>query len=469
MRRPALAVRLSIRILLPLATVLASAGLSAVLLATTALPREAAFMSGILLLAALLWSTEAIPLAATALLVIALQVVLLANPGKWPELGMTQGAVTYRELLARAADPILLLFLGGLLLAQAAAIHRVDRVIAAKFLSPFTHRPIFLLLAVMGITAVFSMWMSNTAATAMMIAIAAPLVGALPTGDRFRVAITLAVPFAANLGGMGTPIGSPPNALAVSLLRSAGHSISFLQWMLIAVPLMTVLLLVAAFLLRYLYPPGQARLALTLPSERLTPRAWGVVAIFCLTVGLWLTEPLHGLPASLVAVLPVVLLTGSGLLAPRDINGISYDVLILIAGGIALGAGMSITRLDAVLASALPGGMFFVSLLTLTAASIVLSTFMSNTATANLLLPIAISFAATNLPESREAAATLAVAIALACSAAMALPVSTPPNAIAYATGGVTSRQMAVGGALIGGLAAVLIALGATWIVALWL
>lgn len=177
--------------------------------------REAAFMAGIFVLAAMLWVTEALPLFATSLLVIGLQAVLLANPGGWPGLGFQSGrSPSYREILSTAADPVLVLFFGGFVLAQAAVKVGMDRAMSALLLRPFGGKPRWVLLGLMLITLLFGMWMSNTATATMMLAVVTPMLTALPPKEPFRKALVLCIPFSANIGGMSTPVASPPNAVA---------------------------------------------------------------------------------------------------------------------------------------------------------------------------------------------------------------------------------------------------------------
>jgi solute carrier family 13 (sodium-dependent dicarboxylate transporter), member 2/3/5 len=429
------------------------------LLRQPAWPREAAFMAGIFVLAALLWVTEALPLFATALLIIGLEIVLLGNPGGWPGLGFSSDdAPTYREILAMAADPVLLLFFGGFLLARAAVKEGVDHAMSALLLRPFGGGPLLTMLGVMLVTALFSMWMSNTATTVMMIALVTPMLAQVPRGDAYRKGLVLAVPVAANIGGIGTPIGSPPNAVAIGFLQKAGLPVAFLDWMLVAVPLMLGLIAFAWLLLARLFPPTAAGLRIQTRGERLTPRAWFVVATFTLTVALWLTDHWHGLPAAVVALVPAVAFTATGVLDRTDVNGIQWNILILIAGGIALGGGMQMTGLDTMVAAWLPvsgeGGQLGL-LATLVVATIVVGTFMSNTAAANLLLPIGLTAAATL--GGGSFAVQVAMSIALAASMTMALPVSTPPNAIGYATGEFAPRDLALVGIIVGVIAALLI------------
>jgi solute carrier family 13 (sodium-dependent dicarboxylate transporter), member 2/3/5 len=451
----------------------AAAAVAAVLLLLhqDALPREAAFMVGIFVLAALLWTTQALPLFATSLLVVALQIVLLANPGDWPGLGFEAAAgPSYVDIVHTAADPVLLLFFGGFLLARAAVKEGVDRTVAAVILRPFGGRPGPALLGLMLATVTFSMWMSNTATTAMMVALVAPMLASLPPGERFRKALVLGIPFAANVGGMGTPIASPPNAVALSYLRSAGLNVGFLEWMLVAVPLMTGLVLITWLLLWTRYRPQTAGLMLHSEPRAMTRRGAFVVAVFFVTVAGWLTEPLHGLPAAVVALLPVVAFTAGGILRRADVDSLEWSVLILIAGGIALGGGMRMTGLDAVIARLLSQDLALAGLAALAVLvllTLVLGTFMSNTAAANLVLPVGISLAVAAQAGGGVVIQT-AMSIALVASVSMALPVSTPPNAIAFARGELAMRDMARNGALIGVIAAALIILFSGAVVRFW-
>lgn len=434
-------------------------GTVAALFAWSPYPREAIYMAGIFVLAASLWVTEALPLFVTALVVIGAQIVALANPGGWPFLGFSDGpSPSVQAILNGAADPVLLLFLGGFMLARAAERTEVGRVVSAWLLAPFGERAPALLLGVMIVTATFSMWMSNTATAAMMIALLAPLLPRLAPADPFRKALMLAVPFAANIGGLGTPIASPPNAVAVGYLQKAGHPIAFLEWMLVAVPLMASVLLFTWILLCRAFPSAEPRISLPVDHAQLTPRGILVVVIFSVTVLLWLTGEWHGLPAAVVALVPIVALTATGVLTEGDLNGLDWTILILIAGGVSLGVGMQMSGLDAIVVQWLPfeaGDSPRAVGAVLVATVLVVGTFMSNTAAANLLLPVGISMGVAS--GSAGLTVELALSIALAASLAMALPISTPPNAIAYARGVVGMRDMARIGVTVGAVSAILI------------
>lgn len=438
-------------------------------LIATGMTREAAFMAGIFVLAATLWVTETLPLFATSLLVIGLQAVLIANPGGWPGLGFASGASpSYREILSTAADPVLVLFFGGFVLAQAAVKEGVDRAMSSLLLRPFGGRPRWVLLGLMLVTLLFGMWMSNTATATMMLALVTPLLAVLPPKEPFRKALILSVPFAANIGGMGTPVASPPNAVAVGFLQDSGHAVRFLDWMLVAAPLGLGLTLFTWFVLWKLYPPATAGLRFELRGKKLTPRGWLVVGTFTITVVLWMSDQWHGLPPAVVALLPVIVLTATGVFTREDLGRLEWGVLILIAGGISLSTGMQLTGLDQAVARWLPvggeSGLWLLAVLVL--GTMAVGTFMSNTAAANLFLPIGISAAAAT--EGGLHPVQAAISIALAASMSMALPISTPPNALAYARGEFTTREMARVALMVSGFAALLILAGGGLVMRFW-
>ncbi len=410
-------------------------------------------MLAIFLLAIVLWVTEAIPIVATAVLVILLEVLLLSDQALVP---LAEAPLSSREIFATLADPVIILFLGGFLIADGAARFGLDRNLAAVLLRPFVaggaRRAV---LGLMLITAVLSMFVSNTATTATMFAVVLPVLAVLPPG-KVRTGLALSIPFAANIGGMGTPVGTPPNAIALGQLSAQGISVSFLDWMLLAVPLVVVVLFGAWWLLTRRFIPRGTTLEIDLdPRFDRSPAALVFTSVAGLTVLLWLTEPLHGLSSSTVGFIPVVLLLATGVLGPKDLQGLQWHVLWLVAGGIALGAGVGASGLDAWLLDLvawdrLPG-LLLISLLVFV--GLALSSVISHSAAANLLIPLALSLA---IGLSLDAV-FVAVLVALACSLGMPLPISTPPNAIAYATGEVPQRAMITAGLTIGAAGAVLL------------
>jgi len=301
------------------------------------------------------------------------------------------------------------------------------------------------------VTAAFSMFMSNTATAATLLAVVLPVATSLDRDDPFRVGIVLAIPVAANIGGIGTPVGTPPNAIAIGLLTDAGIEVSFGKWMLLAVPLMLVVLLMAWGLLLRLFPPRAERLRFRVEgSLSRRPDAFILYGAFAATVLLWLTEPLHGIPSPIVGFFPVVVLLATGVVGTRDLQSLPWHVLWLVAGGIALGLGVTTSGLDAWLIGRIDWGLLTAGVLAAAIALVALavSTVISNSAAANLLIPIGLSLALSGEVGIQPVA--LAFFIAVGSSLAMALPVSTPPNAIAYSTGVITTRQMAAVGIVVG-------------------
>ncbi len=400
--------------------------------------REQVFAAAILAGTALLWVTEALPLFATAFISIAAQMFFLANPAGWPGLGFERGdGPEPRAFLGASADPVLVLFFSGLVLSRAISKTGVDRRIAALVLRPMADTPARLLLGVMLTTAGFSLLMSNTATTALMLALIVPILRQLPAGDPFRKAVILAVPLSANIAGMATPIASPPNAIAVSYLLREGIAIGFLEWMAAAVPLVLVLLIAMWRWLLRRYPPSGVSWQLDFPDARLSSTGTWVIAVAVITITVWMTEPLHGVPASVAAVLPVILLFTTAVISREDVNTLDWDVLILIAGGLSLGYSLQVTSVDERLAAVMPMDASDVTRLGLVAlATFVLGTFFSNTAIASMLMPVAAIAAASGVGTLDLTA--YALTIALVASLSMALPVSTPPNAMAHATGELT-------------------------------
>lgn len=396
--------------------------------------------------AAGLWVTELIPPFATAILVIASCVFVLGSPSFAPP--GADAPTNWTVYVSPLSSPVLMLFFGGFILARAANKHAFDIRLAAILLRPCGARPSAVLFGVIVITAVFSMFMSNTATTAMMVATLGPLIRRRDAADPLRKALLLAIPFAANIGGMATLIGTPPNAVAASVLGGLDPSmrISFVKWMMFGTPIVAVILLALWAVLAWRVR-GAAGAAIVIerppPQDNRGPFMITVLT-FAATVGLWLTEPLTGVPAPVAAMLPIAVLFATSVLDREDLRQLDWDTLILVTGGLTLGLAVTRTGLAQTLVSA--AGVESLSPLLLGAAlattCVVMSNFMSNTAAANVLIPIATSLTAFS-PKIG------AILVALCCSLAMSLPVSTPPNAIAYAAGGVSTRDLLRYGTLV--------------------
>lgn len=421
---------------------------------------EGSRMFGIFLAAILLWVTEAIPLAATAALVIFLEVLLVSNRAL---VSVGEDAPTYTSFFGALANPVIILFLGGFMLADGAAKYKVDRALSAVLLKPFLGKPRLTIMGVMLITAFMSMFMSNTATTATMFAVMMPVIMGLPEG-KARTGIALSIPVAANVGGMGTPVGTPPNAIALGALESAGFDVTFLEWMLAAVPLMLIVLSVSWLFISWRYVPKDANFTIDTSAKFDTSRNAKIFYLVAIcTIVLWMTESFHGVSANIVGFLPVVALMVTKVMGGDDLRALDWPVLWLVAGGIALGSGVGSTGLDSWLLGAIRWETIPTTLLILTLALVgwVTSNVISHSASANLLIPMGMGLAmAICVP-----AAQIAIVLALGCSLGMCLPISTPPNAIAYSTGTTPTREMLVVGAAVGIIGVLLLAFVAplTW------
>ncbi len=407
-------------------------------------------MLSIFLMAVALWITEAIPLHATAALIIMLNILLISNRALF-SLPDDFSAPPFASFFATLASPILMLFLGGFFLADGAAKFKLDRNLAKTLLKPFGSKPANIILGMMLIVAVFSMFMSNPAATAAFMAVVLPVIAKLPEGDRGRAALALCIPVAANVGGMGTPVGTPPNAIALGALNAQGINISFVHWMAMVFPFMLIVLLAAWQFLVRVFPPSVKEIKIEINStyDR-SPQAILFYFTAGLTLLLWFTEPLHGISSAIVGFVPVVVMLSTRLISEKEFHSMQWSVLWLVAGGIALGSGVGATGLDEWLIGLVPWDNVPVAavagMLALTA--LAFSTIISNSATANLVVPIAMSLSVSLGDEMSRVAAAMFVAIG--ASLAMMLPISTPPNAIAYSSGQVKTKQMALSGALVG-------------------
>lgn len=416
----------------------------------------------IFILAAIFWMFETIPIYSTSILVIFLEVILLSAEGLISHTDASYSPVAYTQFVATLADPIIILFLGGFVLADAAVKYNFDRNMSRILLKPFGTDPKYIILGLMAVTAVLSAFMSNTATTAMMITVIIPILAKTDVSDPARISIALCIPFAANIGGVATPIGTPPNAVVIAALNQQGVGIEFGSWMLYAMPLAIVMLIVAWYLLLKLHPPATSTLNLDLKGEWMKNRkAYTLYIVFALTVILWISESLHGIRSSIVALFPVAVLTLTNTFEKEDIRKLPWEVLWLIAGGISLGIAMKETGLaDWVIGSIAWDQMGYLLLLSLFGVvAIVLSNFLSNTVTASLMIPLGISLATSGIIEGPASILIIGLVIALSTSFAMVLPISTPPNAIAVSTGVVKTKDMIVAGSLIGAIAMILIIL----------
>jgi len=440
------------------------------------LPPGAARLTAVLAWVLTWWITEAVPIPITALL--------------GPALAVLCGVGGVKEMFASFGDPVIFLFLGSFVIAEAMSVHGLDRRIAYAILNRrwVGSSSTRILLAFVGITAGLSMWLSNTATTAMMYPIAMGVLAALSRllkrGDgtsadlqrmRFGTALMLVCAYSSSIGGIGTPVGTPPNLIALGQLAElTGTRIPFFQWMAIALPIVGVMLVFAVLYFRFAFPPEVGKIegsAAFIAEERGKLGAWkagerNVLVAFLITASLWVLPGVAGLvlgadspttrvltnflPESVVALLGAALLfvlpvswserrfTASW----TDVSRIDWGTLLLFGGGLALGGAMFKTGLAEAVGHALTGLTGARSLVALTFLFSVFAIYFtevtSNTATATMLVPLAIAAAKAAGVSPIEPA----IGCAIGCSMAFMLPVATPPNAIVYGSGCVPIIKM---------------------------
>ena len=418
----------------------------------------------IFVFAALMWMFEVIPNWTTSVLIIVISLLTVSNKGLGflckPEYG---SLVPYKDIMAAFADPVVMLFLGGFVLAIMATKYGLDVTLARVLLKPFGTKPKMVLLGFLIVISVFSMFMSNTATAAMMLAFLAPVLAVLPNDDKGKIGLSLSIPIAANLGGIGTPIGTPPNATAVKFLGQAGIDVGFAEWAIRMIPYVIIMVLFAWILLLIFFPFKTDKLVLEIPENK-RKKDWKTYTVwitFGLTILLWATEQLTGINSNIVALIPLAVFTCTGIFGKEDIKEINWSVLWLVAGGFALGTDLQGTGLAKVLIESIPFGSMSVVLVIFVAGFVTyfLSNFISNSATAALVIPILIVVAMGMAdPAAANNAAFVAVGgthamiifVAVCASIAMLFPISTPPNAIAASTGLVQTKDMAKVGIIIG-------------------
>lgn len=410
--------------------------------------------------ATIMWITEAISPWATSVVLIGILLLTTSdNAFHFFRNGVENGDLLDHEaLMATFADPIIILFLGGFILAIAATKSGLDVLLARTLLRPFGTRSNNVLLGFILITGVFSMFVSNTATAAMMLTFLTPVFKALPPEGKGRVALTLAIPVAANIGGMGTPIGTPPNAIALKYLNSPNGlnlGLGFGEWMMFMLPLTIVLLLIGWMLLKKFFPFQKDTIHLEIEGEVKHNWRTKVVAVtFIVTVILWMLDRVTGVGANTVAMVPIAVFALTGIVKARDLQDINWSVIWMVAGGFALGLALNESGLAENVIESIPFGSWSPLAILLLSGIIcyVLSNFISNTATAALLVPILAVVCKGMGPalDSIGGTPTVLIGIAIAASTAMCLPISTPPNAIAHSTGLVKQNEMMKIGLAIG-------------------
>ena len=442
------------------------------------LPDGAHRMAAILVLVVVLWLTEAIPLAATALLGPVLAVLFQVAPA--------------RQALAPFADPIIFLFIGGFILAQAMFVHGVDRRIAYTALAtPGVGKSATRVMVVYaGVCTAISMWISNTATTAMMFPIGLSIIAhvsrtAAADAGRvrtFAMAMMLMTAYGASIGGIGTPVGTPPNLIAIGMLsKIANIEVSFFAWMAIGVPI--VVALFAALMLQFCTTSARglviAEGSVTMIHQELaalgplSAAERNVLVAFGLTVLLWVTPGLLAIGgldgtsfarayatsmpegiaalvgALLLFVLPIDWRSRRFTLTWQEASRIDWGIMLLYGGGLALGELAFTTGLAKAMGEAVTSWLPSHSTLSLTmlftGAAIVLSETASNTASANMIVPIAIAVSQAAGVSPIEPV----LGAALGASLGFMMPISTPPNAIVYSSGHIRIGQMIRSGVML--------------------
>ena len=421
----------------------------------------------IFVMAVMLWLTEAIPAWATSVVIIFVLLFFVSDSA----FAVMQGSegeygklLDYQGVMACFADPTIILFLGGFVLAIAATKSGLDVLMAKTLIAPFGKRSENVLLGVMLITGIFSMFISNTATAAMMLTFLTPVFKSLPANGKGRVALTMAIPIGANLGGMGTPIGTPPNAFAYKVLNDpAGLNlgIGFGEWMAIMAPMVIIMLLCAWFIIRKMFPFSQKTIELKIDGN--ISHNWRTIVVgatFFLTILLWVCGKQLGVNANTVAMLPIAVFAFTGVVTASDLKDIDWAVIWMVAGGFALGLAMNGTGLAENAVNSIPFAEFnpFVIMVVSGLVCFILSNFISNTATAALLIPI-LTVVCSGMGDkltSIGGTQTILIGVAVAASCAMSLPISTPPNAIAYSTGLIQQTDMVKAGLTVGVLSMVI-------------
>lgn len=420
---------------------------------TPELDKDQVYVLFLLFLSIGLWVTEAVPPFAVGLLIFGFLVFALG--GYYAEIDPDNASKYVAKYVETWSNSVIWLMLGGFVMAEAMQKVGLDSTLFKMTISKFGTKPRNVLLGIMLVTAVFSMIMSNTATTAMMIAAVIPFINTLDKNAPYSKALLIGIPAAASLGGMGTIIGSPPNAIAVDAMSNHGIQFGFLEWMILGFPIAVILVLIFWLFLIIKFVPKVSTIDLSFldhldGDQRSNSRIFIikrkiVLGVLLLTLVLWLTGNLHGIPASAVSLLPIMLLTLLGIVSGDDIRKLPWDTLMLVAGGLSLGLAIQETGLAKYYVNQISNYelnlyalMVVFSLLT-----VILSNFMSNTATTTILIPIAIILVSSNQE-------ILPLVIGLSASAALFLPISTPPNAIAFSTGKLDQKDFRAGGILAG-------------------
>ncbi len=403
------------------------------------LPADKEVLKGlaILFFIGALWITESLPITATALLV--------------PVIAVMTGIFEVKEALSFFAHPIIFLFLGGFALAAALHKYSMDELFAGYIMRAAGSKMIYSVISLFVATALISMWISNTATAAIMLPLALGLISKLKESNhKAEVFILLGVAYSANIGGIGTIIGSPPNAIT-----AANLDLSFTDWLEFGIPMMLFLLPAMIVVLYVILRPKFPNLGTlnTIKFEEVfsDKKNYAVAGIFVFTVILWLlSEPITnrlGIAqgfGSIIAIFAILLLIFFNTMKWKEIeNFADWGVLLLFGGGLALSGILSETGASAYLAKLIETHLHSHGPLLFVLGSVTFMIFLtevsSNTASAAILVPI---FLALGHELGHELQYELAITVGVAASCAFMLPVATPPNALVFGTERIKLRDM---------------------------
>jgi sodium-dependent dicarboxylate transporter 2/3/5 len=426
-------------------------------------PYKAKVTTGLLFAVATLWLTEVIPLAAAAFLI---PIVVVAAD--------IADATTAFEPFAH---PIIVLFLAGFLLAEGLRRTETDRRIALYILHHASLKPAYLMLTMMSLTAFLSMWMSNTASVAILIPIALAVLEKIPdeagqTG--FRRALILGVAYAGAIGGIGSAIGTPANILAMTFLSEFnGAEMAFIDWFAYGLPVVILMVPIIWLYLLFAFRVRLRGLETTFSRDiyehelnklgSIKRPQKTILILFLIIVILWLTEQWHHLPTAIVALTGVFSLFFAGIVQETDLRQINWNALITFGGGLAIGTMLVTTGVSDWVALQLTGLTTFSPLLVIllvAGLTLLAGAFISNTACAAMLIPLAIPLARILHIDPR----LLVAVVAIASSIDFALVIGTPPTMMAYATGFFTTKEIFKRGIVLDLIGLLLLSLGVIWI-----
>ena len=314
--------------------------------------------------ATLMWVLEIVSSWATSIAIIVIMLLFCTDSGIMPMVNEAEVGklLSYKGVMACFADPVIMLFIGGFVLAIAATKTGLDAQLAKVLLAPFGTKSEMVLLGFLLVTGLFSMFVSNTATAAMMLTFLTPVFRQLPPEGKGRIALAMSIPVAANLGGMGTPIGTPPNTIALKYLNDPeglNMGLSFGQWMMFMFPLVVVLLFISWRLLLKFFPFTQKTVELKIEGGmEKSFQSRVVIVTFIITILLWLSDQFTGINANTVAMIPFAVFALTGVINKRDLEQINWSVIWMVAGGFALGYGLNASGLAANAVESIPFGEF---------------------------------------------------------------------------------------------------------------